>query len=133
LSIVDAYDSITTDHVYRPARPREVAVSELFSYSGRQFDPTLVESFADMVGQDQGIVAGRVASRRLSELAGTREGMWPAPDAATPPLAGERRLDAQYGMFERKLVTNMHDGVVFVDAARKIFQWNTGAERLTGV
>lgn len=133
LSIVDAYDSITTDHVYRPGRPREVAVSELFSFSERQFDPLLVESFADLLSQDQGIVAGRVASRWLSELAGTRGGMGPAPDAATRHLPGDRRLDAQYGMFERKLVTNMHDGVVFVDAARRIFQWNTGAERLTGV
>ena len=42
LSIVDAFDSMTTDHVYRPARSRERALAELFEFAGSQFDPELV-------------------------------------------------------------------------------------------
>src|SRR5690606_20371539 len=135
LSIVDAFDSMTTDHVYRPARPREVAVAELFRFAKRQFDPELVASFSDLVTKDQGVLVGRIASRWLSDLATPRTSNWSyaTPTAAKEPEAADRRQEAQYGMFERKLVNNMHDGVVFVDAARRVFQWNTGAERLTGV
>ena len=35
--------------------------------------------------------------------------------------------------FETKLIGTMHDGVVFVDSQLAIFEWNTGAERLTGI
>jgi diguanylate cyclase (GGDEF)-like protein/PAS domain S-box-containing protein len=36
-------------------------------------------------------------------------------------------------LFEKKLVDNMHDGVMFVDSQSTILLWNTGVERLTGV
>jgi diguanylate cyclase (GGDEF)-like protein/PAS domain S-box-containing protein len=36
-------------------------------------------------------------------------------------------------LFEKKLIDNMHDGVVFVDSQSMITLWNTGVERLTGV
>lgn len=135
LSIVDAFDSITTDHVYRPARSREAGVAELFAFAGRQFDLALVESFAELVDMDQGILAGRVASRWLTEVAQARGEWWPVGEGTTQQSLADadRRQESQYGVFERKLITNMHDGVVFVDAGRRIFQWNTGAERLTGV
>ena len=42
LSIVDAFDSMTTDQLYRPARSRERALAELFQFAGSQFDPELV-------------------------------------------------------------------------------------------
>src|SRR3972149_6667972 len=47
LSIVDAFDSMTTDHVYRPARSRERALAELFRCAGSPFDPQLVQRFAE--------------------------------------------------------------------------------------
>ena len=36
-------------------------------------------------------------------------------------------------LFEKMLIDNMHDGVLFVDADCRIVLWNTGIERLTGV
>ena len=36
-------------------------------------------------------------------------------------------------LFEAKLLENMYDAVVFVDAAGRIVLWNHGAERLTGI
>jgi diguanylate cyclase (GGDEF)-like protein/PAS domain S-box-containing protein len=36
-------------------------------------------------------------------------------------------------MFQQKLLDNMHDAVIFVDAELRIMQWNRGAERLTGI
>ena len=42
LSIVDAFDSMTTDHVWRRALSRERAMAEMFRNAGTQFDQELV-------------------------------------------------------------------------------------------
>lgn len=42
LSVVDAYDAMTNDRVYRKARPHEEAVAELIKCSGSQFDSQIV-------------------------------------------------------------------------------------------
>jgi diguanylate cyclase (GGDEF)-like protein/PAS domain S-box-containing protein len=131
LSIVDAFDSMTTDHVYRPARSRERALAELFEFAGRQFDPELVRRFQALFLQDQNLLTQKLARRwlhRISDeghvLPWTTVVQYERADAA---LAGPAAL------FEKKLIDNMHDGVVFVDSQATISLWNTGAERLTGV
>jgi diguanylate cyclase (GGDEF)-like protein/PAS domain S-box-containing protein/putative nucleotidyltransferase with HDIG domain len=132
LSIVDAYDSMTTDHVYRPARSRERALAELFQCAGSQFDPELVQKFSELFSQDQNLLTERLARRWLHGL--NRAGNplpWDAAQSATqtqPPKA-----DSTSELFEKKLIDNMHDGVLFVDVHSKILLWNTGVERLTGV
>lgn len=45
LAIVDAYDAMRSDRPYRKALSEEAALQELRDYSGRQFDPMLVELF----------------------------------------------------------------------------------------
>ena len=45
LAIVNAYDSMTNDQVYRKARPQPEAFAELRRCAGTQFDPALVEHF----------------------------------------------------------------------------------------
>jgi len=49
LAICDAYDAITNDRVYRKAQSTEAAIAELRRCAGRQFDPVLVERFAELV------------------------------------------------------------------------------------
>ena len=44
-SIIDAYDTITHDRPYDRVFTRQEAVAELRRYSGKQFDPDLVEAF----------------------------------------------------------------------------------------
>lgn len=53
LSIVDAYDAMTSTRPYRQKFSKEVAIQELRSYAGTQFDPDLVESFIKMVSQSE--------------------------------------------------------------------------------
>ena len=52
LTIADAYDAMTSDRVYRKARPPQAAFEELRRCSGEQFDPTLVDRFIEVVSQD---------------------------------------------------------------------------------
>jgi diguanylate cyclase (GGDEF)-like protein/PAS domain S-box-containing protein/putative nucleotidyltransferase with HDIG domain len=131
LSIVDAFDSMTTDHVYRPARSRERALGELFQFAGRQFDPELVRRFEQLFSQDQNLLSDKLARRWLHGLPQDGHGLpW---KVASEYASLEPATDAAPSLFEKKLIDNMHDGVVFVDSQATILLWNTGAERLTGV
>jgi diguanylate cyclase (GGDEF)-like protein/PAS domain S-box-containing protein len=127
LAVVDAFDSMTTDHVYRAAMSRERALAELFEYAGSQFDPDLIELFQQLHDKDQ--FKAKVARRWLQELDPSSVNLlWRLqPGVPTlPPLRTE-------SMFQEKLLENMHDGVIFVDRALQIISWNRGAERLTGI
>ena len=45
LAVVDAFDAMTSDRVYRKALPLEDAIKELTDNMGTQFDPAIVEIF----------------------------------------------------------------------------------------
>jgi len=47
-SVADTLDAITSDRVYRPARSLTAARKEIQDWSGRQFDPEVVEVFLQM-------------------------------------------------------------------------------------
>jgi diguanylate cyclase (GGDEF)-like protein/putative nucleotidyltransferase with HDIG domain/PAS domain S-box-containing protein len=131
LSIVDAFDSMTTDHVYRPARSRERALAELFACAGSQFDPGLVNRFNELFQLDQNLLVEKLARRWLHGLP-TDGNRLPWSEVTTYARL-PAQADSTGSLFEKKLIDNMHDGVVFVDAQAKIVLWNTGVERLTGV
>lgn len=46
-SVADAYDAMTTNRVYMPARPPEEGLEEIIRFSGTQFSPKVVEAFAE--------------------------------------------------------------------------------------
>jgi diguanylate cyclase (GGDEF)-like protein/PAS domain S-box-containing protein len=130
LSIVDAFDSMTTDQLYRPARSRERALAELFEFAGSQFDPELVRQFEALYSQEQNLLSEKLARRWLHRL--PKEGHavpWNIVAYERP----ESPSDPTPSLFEKKLIDNMHDGVVFVDSQSTVLLWNTGVERLTGV
>jgi diguanylate cyclase (GGDEF)-like protein len=129
IAIVEAFDAMTTDRVYRPAMSLESAVTELFRAAGSQFDPQLVRSFAEYQLDDVSALRREVAGRWLRALDPKLvDSYWhlncvPSP---APAQSGELR-------FQNKLLENMYDAVVFVDASLQVVAWNRGAERLTGI
>jgi diguanylate cyclase (GGDEF)-like protein/PAS domain S-box-containing protein len=126
LSIVDAFDSMTTDHVYRRAMSRERALNELFYCAGAQFDPDLVRQFAEVGANER--TQNEVTRLWLHAL---------DPQAAnaqwqfTPTLHASKPTTDN--LFEKKLLDNMQDAVLFVDTNLQITLWNHGAERMTGI
>jgi diguanylate cyclase (GGDEF)-like protein/PAS domain S-box-containing protein len=129
IALVEAYDSMTTDHVFRPARSQEFALGELFHYADTHFDPELVKQFADFQRIDSGPLHREVASRWLRTLdPDLVNSYWELNNVPSPPRGAKSEA-----LFEAKLLENMYDAVVFFDAAGRIMLWNRGAERLTGI
>lgn len=129
MAVVEAFDAMTTDRVYRPAMSLESAVTELFRSAGTQFDPALVRSFAEFLVDDHTALRREVAGRWLRALDPRLvDSYWSlncVPSSATPSTSQSR--------FQLKLLENMYDAVVFVDASLQVVAWNRGAERLTGI
>ena len=53
LLVADAFDSMTTDRVYRQRRPIDAAVAELDAMSGTQFDPRAVKALKQILDQQR--------------------------------------------------------------------------------
>ena len=128
VAIVDAFDAMTNDQVYRNAMSRERSVAELFEFAGTQFDPQLVRDFCGFISADQGKLSTVVAHRWLKQLdQESSNSFWQLRDAPSAPAP---TID---GMFQQKLLESMHDAVIFVDHSYRILLWNRAAERLTGI
>lgn len=46
-TVADAYDAMTTNRVYMPARSPEEGLEEVIRFSGTQFEPEVVEAFTE--------------------------------------------------------------------------------------
>lgn len=128
LAVVDAFDSMTSDQVYRRAMSRERALHELFSHAGTQFDPQLVKTFSEQQIDVQSLRSP--AGHWLQTLDPSPSNRhWHNLTAVSQP----RDVLPPELLFQQKLLDNMHDAVIFVDCNMQIIQWNRGAERLTGI
>jgi len=52
LAVVDAYEAMTNDRVYRPALPESEARAELLRYAGTQFDASIVATFLKLLERE---------------------------------------------------------------------------------
>jgi putative nucleotidyltransferase with HDIG domain len=66
-SVADAFDAITSDRVYRQGRPYQAAADELNEWSGRQFDPKVVEAFHRVPQDDWDELRRRSLERKPPE------------------------------------------------------------------
>ena len=129
IAIAEAFDAMTTDQVYRPAMSLERAGFELFAGAGVQFDPKLVNGFVEFHSGNLDRVREEVAGRWLHTLAPEiSNSYWALTDST---VQTKDRHDMRF--FEDRLLDNMHDAVVFVDASMRVMRWNHGAERMTGI
>lgn len=130
LNISDAFDAMTTDHVYRPAMSRERAVAELFHNAGSQFDPGLVREFAKMSSHTEAEIEQHVQERWNQTLSpSSADALWQLKQ----PLYANLGTPSAESIFQTRLLDAMHDGVIFIDASGRILLWNRGTERLTGI
>ncbi|MGN6370737.1 MAG: diguanylate cyclase [Phycisphaerae bacterium] len=60
LSIIDAFDAMVSDRVYRKGMDMEKACAELLRCAGTQFDPELVEQFVGWIRTKEATIADRV-------------------------------------------------------------------------
>jgi HD-GYP domain-containing protein (c-di-GMP phosphodiesterase class II) len=131
LHVVDAFDSMTSDKAYRRAMSVQRAFDELFRCAGKQFDPDLVTVFSKLFEKDPLAMQQRASTRWLAGLQPEAiNNQWRRNEVAASPVVAAVSGEV---MFRQKLVDNMHDGVIFIDASRKVTYWNRGTERLTGI
>jgi putative nucleotidyltransferase with HDIG domain len=53
IAVVDSYSAMTEGRVYRTARTHEEAIFELKNFSGKMYDPEVVQAFISIVEKDQ--------------------------------------------------------------------------------
>lgn len=58
-AVVDAFDAMVSDRVYRPGRSYQAALDELLRCAGTQFDPLVVEAFRVVPKEDWEILRER--------------------------------------------------------------------------
>jgi len=134
IAVAEAFDAMTTARIYRPAMPLERAMSELFDCAGTQFDPVLVERFAELHGGDPSSLHREVAARWLQSLDPRAvDSWWQLGTVGTPYGSGGVAPAGTDSLFQAKLLESMYDAVVFIDADSRVTLWNRGAERLTGI
>lgn len=132
IAIVDAFDSMTTPQVYRPARSFDQAIAELFEGAGTQFDAELVSSFITTLKGDKGSLDNDVAARWVTSL--DLGGKW---EQSLKPSISQTKItngESPSGSpFADALVNNISDGVAYITPQGQITAWNHGAEQLTGI
>ncbi len=58
-AVVDAFDAMVSDRVYRKGRPYKAALEELTRCAGTQFDPMIIEAFKNVPPEDWEILRER--------------------------------------------------------------------------
>ncbi len=130
LSIADAFDSMTTDSVYRRAMSRERAIQQLIDGSFKQFDPELAHDFNHMLEDRPEMLQGAILNRWLQQLQrDNSNSFWFANTVS------DQDFDARKGdtLFYKELVSHLHDAVVFTNSVGTIGQWNRMMEQLTSI
>lgn len=136
IAIADAFDSMTTDQVYRKALSIDRAVAELFENAGTQFDPELVKSFSDLIAQDWfelQVDCCRQWAKADPLEDGNASALWSVTSKLSHGPVARKHLGDELSDFKSTLHSQMLDGVIFVDRQGKILFWNPAAERITGL
>ncbi len=133
VNIVDAYDSMTSNQLYRESLSREAALAELLRMAGTQFDQKLVWSFAEIVIAHDRALQARVAERWISELEKQDVGRFFDFDDHHPSSrVGSSIIHSLNDTFYRHMMDHIDNGVIFIDSEYRVLDWNRSAARITG-
>ncbi len=142
LAIANAYDSMTTEHVYRRALSRDLAVEQLLDGGGTQFDPELAHDYSRFIVQNPEMQQAMVLNRWLQQLSPeSSTEFWTStakPESRESGCASNtdrRRAERRSGdsIFYRQMLSQMHDGIAFTDSQATIMHWNTALEQITKI
>ena len=141
LLIAGAYDSMTSEHVFRSAMSHEVAIEQLERGSGTQFDPDLVSDFKRMLTDRPDAARGSVVDRWLNDFQGSGDRVWAMSTGAVAspskprsnPDSSRKHVTRVESRFHTRLLTDLKDGVAFTDSEGTITHWNATMVRLTGI
>jgi len=67
LQVADCYDAMSTDRPYQPAMSEQEVLAHFHQYSGRRYDPGVVEALSGVVGQSKGQEAVRAWTDSFTE------------------------------------------------------------------
>ncbi|MCA9192446.1 MAG: diguanylate cyclase [Planctomycetales bacterium] len=132
LAIADAFDSMTTQQVFRNALSHERAIEVLFAHCGTQFDVELVKDFCEFFSQPRHEIDAATTSRWLLELSGDPSCFNLGMGNSHVPVSCGALAKLIDNSFHRQLVQSMPDGVVYIDAGGQVIYWNPAAEQLSG-
>ena len=126
IAIVNAYDAMTTDRVYRKALPIERAMAELFQFAGTQFDPVLVNHFMTLQASDRSKLNQATAGRWLTDLKAVDTNQFWRRQSQSATVNDEIP-------FHEVHFDTSPAGGIFVHADMTIARWNPQLERMTGI
>lgn len=129
LSIVDAFDSMTTEQVFRRAMGRAEAIQELAQKAKSQSERELIIDFAELISEPRPELETQIATRWLNELVpNITPGFW---ESNLPASCGaiQNILDT---LFHHRLLDTVSDATVYIDSDAQVLHWNRAAEKLTG-
>ena len=91
ITCCDSWNAMRTDRVYRKALSLEVALDELTSGAGTQFDPQLVEALLEIIRADRGHARDHRPGTSLPASPAGRPGREPGIDLIVAAIGSSRR------------------------------------------
>lgn len=123
LSVADAYDSLSTDQVYRAAKTHPEILNILMDAAGTQFDGNVVCALSRWIENEGLPFAKRSATPTAAEqISGPGN-----PEDALQASSLGHIFSYLY------VLESLYDGFYLLDSDLRFVVWNRGCERLTGV
>jgi diguanylate cyclase (GGDEF)-like protein/putative nucleotidyltransferase with HDIG domain len=119
LAVADAYESLSSEHVYRKGKSHDEIIKILMDASGTQFDGNVVRALIRRVQQTGSAFSGEYHD---DVILGGPSG----PNEAREAESLCRIFSYLY------MLESLYDGFLIVDADQRLVTWNLGLEKLSG-
>ena len=110
IAIIDTYDAMTSDRVYRKACTEVEAVAELKRCSGTQFDPNLVDEFIEVLQKNN---AGQADLRDVVPAENSKDIKMPAGTQKGSPKSYKKSTSRQ--LIYSRYILNQDEYIIEVD------------------